>query len=373
MKRPHPRRFVAALIIGAVVLGACGDDDDAGDVSTSASASPTAPSSSSIEDAPDSLTLVAYDSFSVDPAVFDAFTDATGIAVEIVNAGDAGTMLAKAALTAGNPEGDVMWGVDNTLLARALDADIFEAYTSTELANLAADATALAPGHELTPVDEGDVCINYDIAWLDEHDLAVPESLDDFIDPAYKDLLVVQNPATSSPGLAFLLATVAAYGVDGWQGYWESLRDNGVAVVEGWDQAYYESFSGSSGNGPRPFVVSYGSSPPAEVIYGDPRPETAPTAVIESTCFHQVEFAGVLRGTDHPQAAGALIDFLVSREFQETLPLSLFVYPARTDAALPAEFEDFAIRPSDPLVVAPADIEANAQAWIETWTEVVLR
>ncbi|MEO6126233.1 MAG: thiamine ABC transporter substrate-binding protein [Ilumatobacteraceae bacterium] len=330
-------------------------------------------SASTVAAKPKSLTLVAYDSFSVDPTTFDSFTADTGIAVNIVTAGDAGTMLSKAELSAGNPEGDVMWGVDNTLLARATGSDVFEPYTSPDLASLSAASTALVPGHELTPVDEGDVCINYDIGWYADKGIDPPTSLVDLIDPVYADQLVVENAATSSVGLAFLLATVAQFGPDGWQQYWTDLRNNGITVVDGWDQAYYESFSGSSGKGPSPLVVSYGSSPPAEVIYGDPRPATAPTAVIESTCFHQVEFAGILAGTDHPEAAGQLIDFLISKQFQDVLPLTLFVYPARTDAAVPAEFTEFSIRPTNPLSLPAADIEANAQDWVSQWTNLVVR
>jgi thiamine transport system substrate-binding protein len=254
-----------------------------------------------------------------------------------------------------------------------LAADVFEPYTSPELSALAPDGTALVPGHEATPVDEGDVCINYDIAWLEDHHLTVPSALSDLTKPEYKDLLVVENPATSSTGLAFLLATIARFGQDGWQQYWKDLRANGVSVVDGWDAAYYEQFSGSSGKGPRPFVVSYGSSPPAEVIFGDPKPDTAPTAVMGSSCFHQVEFAGILRGSDHTEAARQLIDFLVSKEFQETLPLTLFVYPARTDAEVPPEFTQYSVRPTDSPTVSPGDIEDNAQDWISTWTDITLR
>lgn len=365
-------RSLTLLALASLTLAACGSDNpDAGD-SRGTSSSGTA-STSVAAAVPDSLTLVAYDSFAIEPAVFDSFTAATGIAVNIVTAGDAGTMLSKAELTAGNPEGDVMWGVDNTLLARAIGSAVFEPYTSPDLASLSAASTALVPGHELTPVDEGDVCINYDIGWYEDKGIEPPSTLADLTDPAYADQLVVENAATSSVGLAFLLATVAEFGPDGWQQFWTDLRANGVTVVDGWDQAYYEQFSGSSGKGPAPLVVSYASSPPAEVIYGDPRPATAPTAVIESTCFHQVEFAGVLAGTDHPEAAGQLIDFLISKEFQETLPLTLFVYPARTDAAVPPEFTEFSVRPADPLELPAADIDANAQDWIAEWTDLVVR
>jgi thiamine transport system substrate-binding protein len=371
------KRFLVAAVAASLLVAACGSDPPSSSSSSSSTStgSGSGPSSSAAPGSSTTLTLVAYDSFAVDPSAFDSFTASTGIAVKIVTAGDAGAMLSKADLTAGNPEGDVMWGVDNTLLSRALAANVFEPYTSPELGSLAADARALVPGHEATPVDEGDVCINYDIAWLRDHDLTVPTSLEDFTKPEYKDLLVVENPATSSPGLAFLLATIAHFGTGdgGWQQYWKDLRANGVSTVDGWDAAYDEQFSGSSGKGPRPFVVSYGSSPPAEVIYGDPRPKTAPTGIVESTCFHQVEFAGVLRGTEHAAEAGKLIDFMVSKQFQELLPLTLFVYPARTEAALPPEFTAFAVRPTNPLSVAPAEIEKNAQGWISTWTDLVLR
>jgi thiamine transport system substrate-binding protein len=225
----------------------------------------------------------------------------------------------------------------------------------------------------VTPVDYGDVCINYDVAWFADNGLEVPTSLDDLADPGYADLLVVQNPATSSPGLAFVLATIAEYGVEpdaagvpGWQAYWQSLVDNGVEVVDGWTQAYYERFS-AAGGGPKPLVVSYGSSPPAGVIFGDP-----PTGVIESTCFRQVELAGILRGTDAPDEARSLVDFLVGDRFQSELALTLFVYPANADVELPAEFVEVAVIPADPYTVDPAEIDANRSTWIDEWTELVI-
>lgn len=325
---------------------------------------------------PVTLTLVTYDSFptadtSLNTALAE-FTEQTGIAVTLAVAGDAGTMVSKAALTAGNPEGDVMWGVDNTLLSRALAAEVFDPYESKELAAIDPALTALVPGHEVTPVDSGDVCLNYDIAWFADRAIPPPATLADLTEPAYRDLLTVQNPASSSPGLAFLLATVAAFGADGWQQYWADLRANGVEVVDSWTTAYYERFSGSSGRGPRPLVVSYATSPLAEVLFADPPRTDAPTASIEATCFRQVEFAGVLRGTEHTDEARQLVDFLAGATFQAEVPLNLFVYPARTDVTLPEAFTTYGSRAADPFTVAPADIAANQQAWIDEWTAIVL-
>ena len=328
------------------------------------------------DDEPDAVTLVVYDSFPTADtsinAALDAFTADTGIDVEIVVAGDTGTMVSKAALTAGNPEGDVMWGVDNTFLSRAVADGVFEPYTAPITATFPAELTALVPNGEATPVDFGDVCVNYDVAWFADRSLAVPTSLADLADPAYAGLLVVQNPATSSPGLAFLLASIAEFGTEpdasgapGWQTYWQQLVDNDVEVVDSWTQAYYESFS-AVGGGDRPLVVSYGSSPPAGVIFGDPE-----TGAIESTCFRQVEFAGVLRGTEHGDQARQLVDFLAGETFQSELALNLFVYPADPAVALPPEFST-AVVPDDPYELDPTDIDENRATWIDEWTELVI-
>ncbi len=339
MKHPlahfrHRRTLTTYVVVTlAAVVAACG-------------------SSSSTEQTPSSLTLMAYDGFVPQEGIFDSFTSETGISVKVVTAGDTGTMMSKALLTAGNPEADVMWGVDNTFISRAEQGKLF---TSYEL------------------VDYGDVCVNYDKNWFNVRGLAAPSTLEDLAQPQYKNLLVVQNPATSSPGLAFLLATVAHFGDGEWETYWSQLRDNGVKVVDDWTTAYTVEFSGSSGKGDRPLVVSYGSSPPAEVIYSDPPVDTPPTAVMENTCFRQSEYAGILRGTKYPTSAAKLIEFLVSKEFQESMPLTLFVYPVNTDAVLPDVFTKWAVSPKSPLLLDPTDIADNREKWTSTWTDIVLR
>lgn len=375
-------KTTVAIAIALALTAACGSDDGDDASGTTAVADTAAPAATAapVETHDDTeppqraITLVAYDSFPEDDTAvneaLEVFTDQTGIDVDLLLAGDTGTMLAKASLTAGNPEGDVMWGIDNTFLSRAIDDGVFEPYVS-ETAAVDPELAALVPNGEATPVDFGDVCVNYDIAWFADSALAVPETLDDLADPAYADLLVVENPATSSPGMAFLLATIDEYGEDGWSDYWTALDANGVAVVDGWSEAYYEQFTWAGG-GDRPLVVSYGTSPPAEVIFADPPRDDAPTGVVASTCFRQVEFAGILRGTDHVDEAQQLVDFLADEPFQSSLPLTLFVYPANGAAALPQEFVDFAVVPDEPRTVDPALIDANRAEWIDQWTDLVL-
>jgi thiamine transport system substrate-binding protein len=342
--------LVALLVCAAVmVAGGCGGGDE-----------------------PTDVVLVTHDSFVVSKPVKAAFEQESGLELRILQSGDAGEALTKALLTAGNPQGDVFFGVDNNLLSRALDGDLFEPYESPALERVdpAYDVDAQ---HRVTPVDHGEVCLNYDKAWLAEHDVPPPKKLDDLITPRYKGLLVVENPATSTPGLAFLLATIAYFGEDGWPLFWGELRKNDVLVVDGWEDAYNVRFSGSAGDGPRPIVVSYASSPPAEVIFGKPRPKTAPTAVVESSCFRQIEFAGVLRGAHNGDGARKLVDFLLSTRFQEDVPLSMFVFPVSLDAKLPPEFAKFAVVPEHPLDLAPERIEANRERWVDEWTRIVLR
>lgn len=324
------------------------------------------------------LTLVTHDSFAYSEDVLAAFEDETGISVEVLRLGDAGTMINQSILSRENPLGDVLYGVDNTFLGRALDADLFIPYESPALEDVA-DEFLIDPEFGVTPIDYGDVCLNYDVSYFEEHSLAVPESLRDLADPAYEGLLVVENPAVSSPGLAFLMATIAVFGEEGdytYLDYWEDLVANDVYISDDWSDAYYNQFSGSTDSfGTRPLVVSYASSPPVEVYFMETPPETAPTAsiVADDTCFRQIEFAGILHGTDNEAAAQQLVDFLLSREFQEDMPLNMFVYPVNAEAELPEVFTEYSAIPEQPVHMEYEAIHENRERWIEAWTETVLR
>ena len=277
-----------------------------------------------------------------------------------------------------NPLGDVLYGIDNTFLSRALNAGIFAAYESPQLQYVAAEFLPDAD-NLVTPVDFGDVCLNYDIAFFDDNDLALPQSLSDLMLPEYAGSLVVENPATSSPGLAFLLATIAEFGAEGdftYLDYWRILRDNGVLVVDGWTDAYYGEFTvGSRGAGTRPLVVSYASSPPAEVYFGDDPQAGAVTGAIvnDNMCFRQIEYVGVLAGAPNQAAARQFVDFMLSVAFQEDMPLNMFVFPVVEGIALPEVFAEYAQIPEAPAALEPALIEERRDDWIQAWVEVMLR
>ena len=339
------------LAATTVVLLACGDDGGDDDV----------------------VRVVAHESFALSEDVLDAFTEETGIEVELLLGGDAGSVVNQAVVTRERPQGDVLFGIDTMFLTRGLDADLFEPYESPALDGVP-DELEVDDEHRVVPIDLGDVCLNYDRSFFEAPGAPpVPTTLADLTDPAYRDLLVVEDPAASSPGLAFLAATVEEFGEDGWEQFWTDLRANGVTVADDWTDAYYGRFSGgATSEGDKPLVVSYASSPPAEVVFSDPPVTEPPTGVIESSCIRQVEYAGVLTGAEHPEAARAFIDFLLSAPVQEDVPLSMFVFPAVEDTPLPPVFEQFAPRPADPIEIDPFAFGATRDERIERWNEIVL-
>jgi thiamine transport system substrate-binding protein len=318
------------------------------------------------------VVLVTHDSFAVSKGVRQAFEEESGLSLRILQAGDANEALNRALLTAGDPQGDVIFGIDDSVLSRALKGDLLEEYVSPELAALEPDFEE--PDPHVTPVDHGEVCLNVDRAWFAEHGVAPPTSLADLRLPRYRNRLVVENPATSSPGLAFLLATVATFGDPGWQAYWRDLRANGVLAVDGWEEAYTQQFSGAAGSpGKRPIVVSYATSPAAEVIFASKPIQTSPTAAVEDGCYRQVEYAGILRGARNEDGAKQLIDFMLSERFQSDVPGSMFVYPVRDGVELPEAFVEHAIVPAGPLQLPAGRIDRNRDRWVARWTEIVVR
>ncbi len=318
---------------------------------------------------PETITLVTHDSFAsaVTEETFAAFTGETGVEVEVIAAGDAGAMVTQAVLTKDNPLGDVLFGVDDTFLSRAIDNDVFTAHRSAHIDSVSDDFQH--PDDTVTPISFGDVCFNYDKEFFDNASLVIPPTLENLVVDIYARLVTVEHPATSSPGLAFMLATIDHFGEDGWLDWWRDMKAAGINVVADWDTAYYGEFTRYGGSSP--IVMSYASSPPAEVIFATEIPEEAPTGVIQAGCYRQVEYAGILKGTEYPETAGQLIDFMLSVDFQETVPLNWFVFPVNNEATLPEVFADNTVIPEDPARLDPQVVADNRDRWINEWIEVM--
>lgn len=326
------------------------------------------------------LTVMTHDSFAISEDLVTRFETENNVKLVFLKSGDTGSALNRAILTKGSPEADVFYGVDNTFLSRALEEDLFVPYAAPALAQIP-DEFKLDDQNRALPVDYGDVCINYDKAYFASHNLALPQSLDDLLKPEYgkgsgnEGLLVVENPAVSSPGLAFLLATIAQYGEEGYLGYWKALNDNGLVVVNDWSTAYYTNFSGSSGKGAQPMAVSYASSPAVEVVYASTPITEAPTASLVGggMCFRQIEFVGILKGTTNEKLAQKFVDFMLGKDFQEDMPLQMFVYPVNPEAVLPEVYVKYNQVPETTGSLDPQLIAENRDAWIQAWTDTVLR
>ncbi|MFC5729042.1 MULTISPECIES: thiamine ABC transporter substrate-binding protein [Nocardioides] len=355
MHRPTVRAArtgLTALTAAALLASGCsviGTEDDA-------------------KDGDDTVTLVTHESFALPDELVAAFEKETGYQLEISKLEDAGALTNELVLTKDNPVGDVVFGVDNTFATRALDEDVFSSYAPTlpegaEQYELEGD-----DDDALTPVDTGSVCVNVDDAWFRKQGIPAPQTIDDLRKPAYKDLFVVPAASTSSPGLAFLVATISEYG-DQWPTYWEDLMRNGAKVVKGWSDAYFTDFSYSGGD--RPIVVSYDSSPAFTL---DKAGKRSTTSALLDACFGQVEYTGILEGDEvNEPGARAVIDWLLSADVQAALPESMYVFPVASETELPADWQRFAVRPEETVQVDPAQITESRRAWLEQWTEIVSR
>lgn len=332
------------------------------------------------------VTVLTHGSFDLSLAVVEQFTEETGIEIVFLPAGDAGEVLNRAILTKGRPLGDVLFGVDNALLVRARAEGIFEPYASPELTRVHPDFHV--DDYLVTPATVGFVNPNIDVAQLAERGIEIPTDLAQLATPEFATLFTAQDPASSSTGFAFLLATISRFGdpIAGiepavshpgdpasWLEYWAQLRDNGLEITDGWTDGYYTLFSYHGGT--YPVIASYASSPAFEVMYGPDEPFTAPINMAGTgTAYRQIEYAGVLAGAKNVEGAQAFLDFLLSRAVQEDIPLRMSVYPVVTDAAIPQEFTEYGtVSASSVLPAVPGDVVLEHQdRWLQAWTDVVM-
>jgi thiamine transport system substrate-binding protein len=345
------RPAVATLttLIAASLVAGCGSSGD-----SSASGSKT-------------LVVATHDSWAMSKDVLADFKKKTGITVKVQPQGDAGQLTNKLVLTKESPLADGVYGIDNTFASRAVDEGVLSSYATKALPASAEGFRLTGDGaDQLTPVDYSDVCVNVDDTWFAEKKLAAPKTLDDLTKPAYKGLFVTPGATTSSPGLAFLLATIGAEG-DGWRDYWKKLMANGAKVTSGWSDAYEVDFTAGGGKGDRPIVTSYSSSPPFTIPEGEQQPTTH---ALLDTCFRQVEYAGVLKGSKNPQGMQQFIDFMLDATFQKALPDNMYVYPVDTSVELPDSWAQFARVAEKPYGVDPSEISKNRTEWLRQWRDI---
>ena len=316
------KRFTAIAVSGALLLSGCADTSSE-----------------------QTVTLVAHDSFAISDESIAEFEEQSGYRLEVLRAGDAGSLTNRLVLTKESPIGDVVFGIDNTFRGVADENEIIDG--------------------PLSEVNYSDVCFNYDRVWFEQNKIVPPTSWKDLTDPTYRGLTVVSNPLTSSPGLAFLATTVAGFGEAGFESYLQDLKANEVKVAAGWEEAYFTEFSGSAGMGSYPIVLSYSSSPAAEIRESG---ESQTVALLDE-CFRQIEYIGVLDGAQNTQGAKKLVEFLLSESFQSTMPGLMYVYPVNPDAKIPSEWSKFGPM-SKSTIGQDLDIALNRVLWQDKWSEI---
>ena len=290
------------------------------------------------------IQLAAHDSFVISDELVAEFEAETGFELEIIRLGDTGSLTNQLILTKNAPIADAFFGIDNTFLGRAGEEGLFDSSPQA--------------------IDYSDVCFNYDIAWFDQANLTPPDSWRDLTDEKYRGLTVVTNPNFSSPGLAFLATTHAAFDNPAdVVAFWERLRDNEVKVAGSWEDAYFSDFTRYGGT--RPIVLSYASSPAAEV--GEDG--TPGTKALLEECFRQTEFAGVISGSDNVEGAEALVEFLLGEQFQSSVAEAMFVYPSVEGIEVPASWASVA-RPAQSTLGDDLDIDSLREQWLAEWSEV---
>lgn len=315
----------AATLLAAVGLVGCSSVDDAKPITE--------------------VVLATHDSFAMSDELIAEFEQTSGFKLTLIKAGDAGELTNKLVLTKDAPIADAVFGIDTTFAGVARDGEVLDG--------------------ELIPISFGDVCLNYDKAWFAGKGIEAPSSIKQLIEPEYKGLTVLTNPATSSPGLSYLAATVAVFGESGWQSYWRDLKANEVKIAGGWEDAYFTDFSGSSGKGEYPIVLSYSSSPAFEIRDNG----EAGTASILDGCFRQTEFAAALKNAKNPAGAKALIEFMLGSSFQTALPTSMYVYPIVEGTALPEDWQKWAVLTANP-VGQDLNVNRDRASWLASWSEI---
>ena len=292
------------------------------------------------------VTLIAHDSFAISDESIAEFENQSGLTLEIIRAGDAGSLTNRLVLNKNSPLADVVFGIDNTFLGIAKQNEI-------------------ADGDGFLEVDYSDVCINYDRVWFETNEQLPPANFRDLAEPQYKGLTVLTNPLSSSPGLAFLATTVSAFGEEGWEQYWKTLKDNDVMIASGWEEAYFTYFSGSTGQGEYPIVLSYSSSPAAE-IREDGKSQTVS---LLDDCFRQMEYVATLKGANNSSGAKKLVEYLLSESFQSTMPGLMYVYPVNKKASVPAEWASFGPAARN-TIGEELNINSNRALWQAKWSVI---
>lgn len=329
------------------------------------------------------LKILTYDIAAFSDDMLTNFTEQTGFAVELVYTDDAGGILEIMLQTQGSPQVDLAVGLDNTYLQTALDFCLLTV-NNVDTSNVDPNVMALYDGPKAVPFDQGHVCLNYDESVVDGENLTEPQTLWNLTESQWTDKTVFPSPLTSSPGRAFMVATIDYFENDldpnttafDW---WKAMADNGATFTSGWTEAYEIHYSGGYGAwvdghlGDAAMTVSYCHSPGVEAYYGG-NWTSSTSLVLPRATFHQVEYGGLVNGGGNQEAANAFLTFLLSEDINRNMPENNLMQSVLNNATWPEE-EGYRYHTDLPTLNANITTERIGQEmddWLMAWTNATV-
>ena len=289
--------------------------------------------------------IYAYDSFSGEwgpgPEIARLFKEKTGMEVIFADCEDGGHVLSKAILEKKDPYADVVIGIDNNLWKQAYDEGILDSFVPSNanevkaelwaklnpLENIVTDADVKSSKATLTPFDFSPFAFIFNT----KSGIEAPKCLEDLTKDIYAKKIILMDPRTSTPGLGFETWVKTVYG-DRADDYMKRLEPSILTMTPGWSAGY-----GMFTDGEAPLVISYTTSPAYHIEYGEG--DQFQALIFDDGHIMQVEGAGIVKGAKNKKGAQAFIEFLISPEAQNVIPLTQWMFPVNSTIALPKSYD----------------------------------
>jgi len=308
------------------------------------------------------LVVYTYDSmvseYGLGPKIIPKFEEQCNCKIKMVSKGDAGQVLTTLVLEKENPKADVVIGLDNSLIQKAIEKKVLEEFTPKNIGIVPKDIGFYKKGF-LTPFDYGFIAFVFDSKKIE----AELNEFDSLLDSRLEKKIVIQNPRTSSPGLALLFWSIEVYGDPGYKEFWKEFKPNILVVTDGWDES-----AGLFRAGEAPMYLSYATSPAYYAEFEDINHFLA--AEFEEGHYIQVEGIGIVKGTKNRKLAEQFIEFMLTEEAQKEIPFTQFMFPVNKNIELPKAFE-YAVMPDKKLELDPELIEEKQEEWISEWEKII--
>ncbi|WED22131.1 thiamine ABC transporter substrate binding subunit [Vibrio sp. JC009] len=306
------------------------------------------------------LTVYTYDSFSAEwgpgPKIEKAFEEQCGCDLEFVALDDGVSILNRLRLEGKSSKADIILGLDTNLMAEAKASGLLAEHSVDTAAVTLPDGWS---DSTFVPFDYGYFAFVYNKEKLTNP----PKSLKELVEERDDLKVIYQDPRTSTPGQGLMLWMKSVYGDDVAKA-WQQLDKKKVTVTKGWWEAYSMFLKGESD-----MVLSYTTSPAYHLIAESNSAYAA--ADFAEGHYMQVEVAAKVKGSKNEKLADKFMSFILSDEFQNTIPTGNWMYPV-TDTSLPQGFDTLTL-PKTSLTFTPEEVKENRKGWIREWQRASIK